>query len=68
MNHSKCSTRMMQWSSTMLILTNGNVVLLTPVPSDGPLLLPGSETSIPFFDTARRRWTVSLLTSPNPNV
>ena len=52
----------------MLILTNGNAVLLTPVPSDGPLLLPGSETSILFSDTARRRWMVLLLTSLNPNV
>ena len=52
----------------MLILTNGNVVLLTPVPSDGPLLQPGSETSILFSDTARRHWTALLLTSPNPNV
>jgi len=58
----------MLWSSTMLILTNGNAVLLTPVPSDGPLLLPGSETSILFSATARRRWMVLLLTSLNPNV
>ena len=59
---------MMQWSNMMLIPTNGNAVLLTPVPSDGPLLLPGSETSILFSDTARRHWMVLLLTSLNPNV
>lgn len=59
---------MVQWNSTMLIRTNASVVLLTPVPSDGPLLQPGSETSILFSDTARRHWTALLLTSPNPNV
>ena len=68
MSHSKCSTRTMLWSNMMPILTNDNAVLLTPVPSDGPLLLPGSETSIPFSDTARRHWTALPLTSPNPNV
>ena len=59
---------MVQWNSTMLIPTNASVVLLTPVPSDGLLLQPGSETSILFSDTARRHWTALLLTSPNPNV
>jgi hypothetical protein len=52
----------------MLILTNGNVVLLTPAPSDGPLLLPESETSIPFSGIARQLWAALPLTSPNPSV
>ena len=68
MSHSKYSTRMMPWNSTMPIQTNDNVVLRMPVPNDGPSLLLESETSIPYSAIAHQRRTVLPLASLSPNV